>query len=262
MEEQVDNYHGAIVHSRPRTQEWSPPATLDPEAEARRDSPFDEKLVRIAKYLQQPKIKRLVSNIVTQQEREKFKTLAVISELTKEGRSFITSLLAYAYATVHRKRVLILDLANLTSQHDWQFVDLLHQEGQGANPTTKTDNGVGELKSFTIHLLTAQSQSFDLEATLPPPPAASELQGLNLESLLSPILEALKPSYDLVLIDTSALSIENESQVDPLISAQKADRSVLVLTNLSMRRDVLEKIKHRINSSGISVLGTVHNQVS
>jgi Mrp family chromosome partitioning ATPase len=198
-------------------------------------------LAKINDYIKQPSIKRLIATILAQQEEKGFKSIAVVSEMPQEGRSFITSLVAFCYAQMYQKRVIIVDLSNPNKLNEWHFVNLFSI----AQPNQISTYASG------IHLLVAKPQN-DKNCEIKETPPQQDL--------FKVLLESLKPSYDLILIDTNAMAEKTSDKPDSILSAKLADRSVLVLTQKTLTREKLIQVKERIKSAGIEVLGTIHNR--
>jgi hypothetical protein len=60
-------------------------------------------------YVKDPLIKRLINQVSLLQEEDGFKSMTVVSELPREGRTFVIAALALGYSCFLKKRVLIVD---------------------------------------------------------------------------------------------------------------------------------------------------------
>jgi Mrp family chromosome partitioning ATPase len=79
------------------------------------------------------------------------------------------------------------------------------------------------------------------------------------EFLMKPFIAALSPSYDLILLDTCAMSAVSGDHFDPLVLARQIERAVLLLSPASRKRGTTQKIKKRLDQEGISLMGIIHN---
>jgi Mrp family chromosome partitioning ATPase len=79
------------------------------------------------------------------------------------------------------------------------------------------------------------------------------------EFLMKPFIAALSPSYDLILLDTCAMSSVSGDHFDPLVLARQIERAVLLLSPNSCNRGTAQTIKKRLDQEGISLMGVIHN---
>jgi Mrp family chromosome partitioning ATPase len=223
---------------------------LPSSSEEQRSRIEENQISKLRDYTSQPKIKRLISSIILKQGETNFKSVAILSELPREGRSFITSLVAFCYAQMYQKRVIIIDLSNPNKTNSWNFVNLISANDLN---NIKEDNP----NSYCIHLLVAKPQPDLINKNISTTTINESCTQLD---LLKITLDSLKPSYDLILLDTNAMSDNKTDKPDSINSAKMADRSILVLSEKTLTREKLIQIKSRIVSAGIEVLGTIHNR--
>ena len=120
----------------------------------------------------------------------------------------------------------------------------------------------GEKPTFGLsHLLSGQSTVKDTVCKTnieglymivagPVPPNPTELlSALEFGSLL----QALKSIYDYIIIDSAPLGMV----VDAAILAEKCDAAILVIESKAIKRKLAQKVKGRLESVGIPILGAV-----
>jgi hypothetical protein len=79
------------------------------------------------------------------------------------------------------------------------------------------------------------------------------------EFLMKPFIAALSPSYDLILLDTCAMSSVSGDHFDPMVLARQIERAVLLLSPDSRNRGTAQVIKKRLDQESISLMGVIHN---
>ena len=184
-------------------------------------------------YLRQPEFKRLLTQVSSLHEKRRFRTLAVLSEFSGEGKSFCTAALALGFAKLLRKRVLILD-ATFQPSDEALFAETVYGDEKGADTSTGS-----------IQFLSTRSSEN-------PPSDISDFQMGN-------YLASLRNQYDLILLDTCAMSNVQPDNMDPVVIARNADECVLVTSQRSMDRDLLERISSDLKRWEIRLLGSIFN---
>jgi Mrp family chromosome partitioning ATPase len=209
-----------------------------------------------SEYIRHPSFKRLLNAISTAQERDRLKSLAVLSYFPGEGKTFFVSVLALGYASFLRKRVLIMDTVSQTRNESFYMGTVLGAPED--DPMTTGPSG-------TIDLVTTRN----LHGTVP---TAAELHALGPDERvddrigydtadfqIGPFLTGLSPSYDLILLDTCALTEVTKDHLDPIILAQQTDGSLLVTSDASMDRAVVQRVASDLSRAGVKIAGTVFN---
>jgi Mrp family chromosome partitioning ATPase len=190
-------------------------------------------------YIRGTEFKRLMNQIAVAQSRMDFKSLAVLSEYPGEGRTFFVAAMALAYAKYLPSRVLIVDTASRGSgqlQH-FQCVMGMHL------PQTMQSKGL--IEPGVVDLVAMNEKQA-------PTADHSDFQ-------IRQYIASLQDRYDLVIVDTCALSSVSRGKIDPVIVAQHVDTSILITSELSLERETLARIKRRLQRYGIEPLGTVFN---
>lgn len=190
-------------------------------------------------FIKHTEVKRLINQIVTAQSHTGFRSLAVLSEYRGEGKTFFVAALALAYARFLPSRVLMV---NTVSQPRGGGLFLESILGMHA-PESHSRRGLVE--PGRVDLITTRGSEggpFD----------SSDFH-------VASYIEGLASRYDVVLIDTCAMSEAGKDNVDPIIVAKHADTSVLVTSPRSVDRSTLTQLKRKLRRYGIQPLGTVYN---
>ncbi len=184
-------------------------------------------------YLRQPEFKRLLTQVSSLHEKRRFRTLAVLSEFTGEGKSFCTAALALGFAKLLRKRVLILD-ASFQPSDKALFAETVYGEDGGP-----------EVSTGSIQFLSTRSNDN----------GHTDISDFQMGNYLA----SLRNQYDLILLDTCAMADVQPMNMDPVVIARNADECVLVTSQRSMDRDLLERISSDLKRWEIRLLGAIFN---
>lgn len=220
-------------------------------------------------YLRLPEIKRLVHRIASTQNEAPYKSLVILSEYPGEGRSFLVSLLALAYASILKSRVLILDTVSQTRESSFHASSIIRDSTSSHEaPPARDDDS--QFRGITgVDLIATRAMQPSGIAT---PHHQTQNNGSSktfqtsdvallqtAEFLMKPFIAALSPSYDLILLDTCAMSAVSGDHFDPLVLARQIERAVLLLSPNSRNRGTAQTIKRRLDQEGISLMGVIHN---
>ncbi|RMG39727.1 MAG: tyrosine-protein kinase family protein [Candidatus Dadabacteria bacterium] len=187
----------------------------------------------LSDYIKESSFKRLLNQIVTAQASDNFVTVAVLSELAGEGRSFFISALALAYMRYLDGQVLIVDATNQTKRRSLFLECVLAEKRTNKGGLARVD------------LITTRS-----------------LENVDHDSVdfqLGAFISDLKPQYELILVDTVPLAYEGRDCIDPFIVARHADRAILLTSPASIRQDNLRKTVRDLERCRIKLLGTAFN---
>lgn len=196
-----------------------------------------------AEYVHRSECKRLLNQIAQAQERERFKSIILLSSFAGEGKSFLSMLLSFGFSTLMGKRVLLVDAVNQT-QGRKLFLDRLmgfkHPSSRYAAELDDDEDGVG-----LIDLITTRSES------------SAVLESCDFQ--MGPYVNGLKSKYDLVLIDSCALESAGKFNMDPVVMSRYADRAIMVMTQKNMDAALMNRMKNQLERWGVKLLGTVYN---
>lgn len=169
------------------------------------------------------------------------KTLAIVSAANGEGRSYLTANLAIVFAQLGQ-RTLLID-GNLRQPRQHLLFNLGDCQGLSNFLVNHVDASVikkiPELPDLSI--LTA--------GTIPPNPLEIISRGLTT------CLEKLAPDYDIILLDTPAVSEGSDVQ----LLARSAGGALLLARQHETRIADMESMKTFLETSGVMCVGVIIN---
>ena len=173
-------------------------------------------------------------------------TVLFCSSRAHEGKSFIISNLAVAFAKTNKKVLLIDCDMRLGRQHE--IFELSNQFGL-SNILAE-----GDLKKLRQYALKTNVKNLEVITRGVVPPNPSELlESKKMEMLLAEV----KKHYDYVLIDGTPI----EGISDSLILAKRADRVMLVCAANETTIEDLQNSKRALEAIEINMPGVILNQV-
>ena len=168
------------------------------------------------------------------------------SSRAHEGKSFIVSNLAVAFAKTNKKVLLIDCDMRLGRQHE--IFELSNQFGL-SNILAE-----GDLKKLRQYAMKTNVKNLEVITRGVVPPNPSELlESKKMEMLLSEV----KKHYDYVLIDGTPI----EGISDSLILAKRADRVIMVCAANETTIEDLQNSKRALEAIEINMPGVILNQV-
>ncbi len=191
-------------------------------------------------YIRGTDCKRLLNQILTAQEKEHFKTVAILSMYPEEGKTFLSMVVAFSYATMLGKRVLLVDVVNQTHSRTL-YLETLLERGSQSDPSEETINGRKPVFDF---LTTRSDQTNHIE---------------SVDFQIGSYIDKLRPSYDLILLDTCAFQGAGKLNIDPSVVARNVDRAILLMSQQSMNDQSLKDIGNKLKAWKVKLLGVVYN---
>lgn len=191
-------------------------------------------------------IKTLRTNLQFADLKKTMKTILFTSSLPGEGKSFVASNLAVAFAQ-NGSKTLIID------------ADL--RKGRQHNVfNAKNDQGLSNLliddveKNFKKYIKKTDIPNLSIITMGTIPPNPSEL--LNSDQTKT-LIEKLKEEYDIIIID----SVPVNGLTDALILSNIIDKTVIVCAIKVTPCDVLHKTKKSLENVGADIAGIIVNKV-
>ena len=165
-----------------------------------------------------------------------------------DGKSFVTSNLAIAYAQ-EGKKVLLID-GDLRRGKQHEIFEVMNITSGGySNLMLNYKEGI----DFSKYIVPTNDKNVDLLATGPMPPNPVELLGSENNKKL---LEKLKKKYDLILMDCAPII----GLSDALIVATLADIHIITVSAKKTRMENLERLKKLFNQNNIKIDGVIFNK--
>lgn len=203
------------------------------DADKHTANPF---LSTLRNYIRNPRFKRIVNQIATHQAATGTKSISILSYERNEGKSLFCAAIALAYSTFLNSQVLVIDSNKETSP----FLDSI--TGDYSNQVSNRENHPE--KSF-VDLVSAEEIEREYSH--------------NSDFYFAPYIKSVAERYDLILIDTCALTEANEEKIDPMVLASQVDAVIVVNSVLSSNKKSIEKFAREIKTCGAQLIGTVFN---
>lgn len=193
----------------------------------------------------------LRTNIQFMNTNKKLKTLLVTSTLPGEGKSWVASNLAVAFAQAD-KRVILID-ADMRKGRIYNIFGVLPRPGLSNYLSGINENSYEQSNLINFIKETEVPNLFVMPAgNIPPNPS---------ELLVTPqmvtLLEDLKEECDLVIIDGTPSKLVT----DAIILSRIVDSTIVVTAHNQTKKDDLEKVIRDIKNVGGNVAGVVYNKI-
>jgi len=193
----------------------------------------------------------LRTNIQFMNSNQQLKTLLVTSALPSEGKSWVSSNLAVAFAQTGKK-VILID-ADMRKGRLYNIFGVLPRPG-----LSNYLSGIHESEQETANLLNYLRETEVPNLYVMPagniPPNPSEL--LVSEKFVA-LLEELKVRCDLIVIDGTPSKLVT----DAIILSRVVDTTIVVTAHNQTKKDDLAKVLKDIKNVGGRVAGVVYNKI-
>ena len=187
----------------------------------------------------------LRTNIQFTSSKEKHKTILVTSASQGEGKSWITANLATAFAATGKK-VLLID-CDMRLGRQYKIFDISPIPGISNLLSGLVDSE----KDVIQNIAEIENLSVIPAGDIPPNPAE-----LLTTDDFSKILNKLKKSYDIIIIDGTPISLVTDS----LLISRIVDNTVLVAENKKTKKEQLKNAILSITNVGGKIAGVVLNK--
>ena len=193
----------------------------------------------------------LRTNIQFMNSNKKLKTLLVTSTYPGEGKSWVASNLAVAFAQAG-KRVILID-ADMRKGRIYNIFGVLPRPGLSNYLSGVSENGYNRENLGEFLRETEVPNLYVMPAgNIPPNPS---------ELLITPqmvnLLEQLKQECDLIIIDGTPSKLVT----DAVILSRIVDSTIVVTAHNQTKRDDLQKIIRDIKNVGGNIAGVVYNKI-
>ncbi|MBS1986264.1 MAG: hypothetical protein JST16_19045 [Bdellovibrionales bacterium] len=193
-----------------------------------------KKLEDISRYIRFAESRDLLDAFLKAAEQQKFKSVALVSEASAEGKTLITLTLALGLAELHQKRVLIVDTSSMTRENSLSLLQALELDEKESLQPGKP------LPTFNLKVDYVRPASLE----------APEIDR---------ILNAYRDNYDFVLLDTMAMNSRNRNNLGALTVAFRSERTLVVAGPSQASGSNARKLAERVTQSGVRLLGLVCN---
>ena len=182
------------------------------------------------------------------------KTLLITSTLSGEGKSWISSNLAVAFAQTGKK-IILID-ADLRKGRQYSIFEVLPKPGLSNYLSgIGLNNDVLEKDDILANCIQkTEIDNLDIITAGNIPPNPSELL---MSTQMSKLLEDLKQCYDMIIIDGTPSQLVTDS----VILSRIVDATLLVTQSKKTKKNDLKNIITNIQNVGGRILGVVINKV-
>jgi len=192
-------------------------------------------------------IKKIRTNLMFSKVDDDMKVIMITSSIPGEGKSFISSNLAAAFAQANENTLLIdCDLRRGRVKKIFN----IPPEEKGLSDLLINKQWKDEYSDY-IQKTDINKLSIIISGSYPPNP--SELLA---SSRFGELLRELKTKYDFVILDCPPVIGLN----DALVVGKKADISVLIANYRKTSMEVLEKSKNELDKMGVKLAGIILNE--
>ncbi len=180
-------------------------------------------------------------------------TILVTSTFPGEGKSWISSNLAISFAQAG-KNVVLID-SDMRKGRQNEIFEVFRKPGlsnylstigidESINKKSEISKCVQKTEIENLYVITA--------GNIPPNPSE-----LLMSDRIKELLEELKESFDLIIIDGTPCDLVTDS----LILAKMVDSTIVVAAHKSTKKDKLKKVVESIKSVGGKSVGVILNKV-
>ena len=191
-------------------------------------------------------IKRVRTNLMFSNVNDDIKVVMVTSSVPGEGKSFISSNLAAAFAQAN-ERVLLID-CDLRKGRLKKIFNIPSDE-KGLSDLLINKKWKEEYKSY-IQKTDIDKLSVIVSGSYPPNPSELLASGRFEE-----LLKELRKGYHMIILDCPPVVGLN----DAIVLGKKADTCVLVANCATTSMDVLEKSKNELEKMDVKIAGLILN---
>ena len=202
----------------------------------------------LTQFTHRGEFKRILDQVVVAQKTGQIRSIAILSELPGEGKTFFASALATGISEMVGSRVLIVDTATSSSKNS---LKLVHSSGVPPSPVPPGKPGEADSNSSLNSMPNSSSDTFHLHEW-------TDGKAEGAEYHVSSLIDHFKSVYELILFDTSAMAGTDRGSVDPVVIAHRCQASILITSARSLAT-ADNKRRERIQREKLDILGVVFN---
>ena len=176
---------------------------------------------------------------------QKLKTIAVVSSMQGEGKSFVSANLACAFAQAGEK-VLLVDCDMRRGR--------LHKIFNLSNESGFSNLLISDIKEYESYIKKTEIKNLSVltMGTIPPNPAELIASSKN-----EKLMEMFKSKYDIVIYDCVPIT----GLTDSLIISKLVDKTIIVAASKVTPIELLQNTKKSLLNVGANIAGVVFNRV-
>lgn len=193
---------------------------------------------QVQEFINYSEFKQLVDSIYDLQTQKKLKSIAILSELSLEGKSFFSGSLAVAFSRFLKRKVLVVDTSVFTNKGALSIEEILEPDHSRIKK-----NGIMPTLFAGVDFLKLT------------PAASSEAVEYDIDRVIAE--NAAK--VDLIIFDTSALAQKNKGNVDPLVVARRVNGSIFLISPKAKALGALNTLDKAVAQGSLTLLGVVEN---
>lgn len=215
---------------------------------------------RLNDYIQYTEIKRLVDNVMILQRQKPFRSLAVLSFFSGEGKTLFAAATAMLYCQAAEARVLLVDTTTVQNPRSLSLRDCLDPSYPMIDYSSLTDHRKGSNGVHPPHQEhTPEPAPLDVEV-VNRLPSSLLIQKESDQSLITKLLDERVSQYGLVLVDTAPIAVQNKNNIDPLVAARLCDASVLVVSPQLLQAPNMENLLKVARDPLLHLIGVISNE--
>lgn len=203
-------------------------------------------------YLGLPDCRHIVHYIRMAQNERGVKSVLLLSQFQKEGKTFFAAMLAAAASRLLHQRVLVVDAVFACPQESTLY-NLLHLHSDNLIDKQNKSAGLIDIVLAKQILFDRASGGYTYSTNTQGSHSASDFE-------IGEYLVSARNNYDLILIDGCALNTLQKDSLHPSILAFYSDATIVVASSRGLARSSLESLKRILSHQQICPFGLVFNR--
>lgn len=186
--------------------------------------------------------KQILDQLLQAQRDRKLRSLAILSELPREGRSLFAATIATSFGQLVRQKVLVVDGNTLRGPNSLSLERLLESDELAS---VERMDQVRKTLSMNVSLIRLRDWAEGMDTI-----AEYEVKAL---------MDGPGKGFDLVIFDTCAMAAKNRNNLDPIAIARRCDGCVLLVSRKSATRGMMQEIRERMRKEKLELVGIALN---
>ena len=187
--------------------------------------------------------KQILDHLLSAQRERKVRSLAILSEMPREGRSLFAATLATSFGQLVRQKVLVVDCNTHRSPNSLTLERLLESDELAEQERLEQ---VRKTLSVNVSIIRLRDWAEGMD-TMP-------------EYEVKSLMEGPGKNFDLAIFDTCAMAAKNRNNLDPIAIARRCDAAVLLVSKRSATRALMYDIRERLKKEKLELLGIAVNE--